>query len=61
MVLVAVLCAANVIGLVQLQGLKGCWKMGRICFFSGHSDVGENIYPALLEAVERHITNLGQA
>ncbi len=31
----------------------------RVCFFVGHSDVGENIYPALLETVERHITEYG--
>ncbi len=30
-----------------------------ICFFVGHSDAGEAVYPALLEAVERHITEYG--
>lgn len=30
--------------------------MKGVCFFIGHSDTGESIYPALLEAVERHIT-----
>ncbi len=33
--------------------------MKNICFFVGHSDAGEVIYPALLEAVERHITEYG--
>ncbi len=33
--------------------------MRNICFFVGHRDVGEDIYPALLEAAERHITEYG--
>lgn len=30
--------------------------MGKVCFFIGHSDAPESIYPALQEAIERHIT-----
>ena len=32
---------------------------GKICFFAGHSDAPESVYPALAEAVERHITGYG--
>lgn len=32
---------------------------GRICFFIGHSDVDEEIYPSLREAVERYVTQCG--
>ncbi len=42
----------------------GAWgeHMNRsICFFAGHSDVRETIYPALLEAVGWHITEYGEA
>ncbi len=31
----------------------------KICFFVGHGDAGEDIYPALLDAVERHIAERG--
>ena len=34
---------------------------GKICFFSGHSDASESVYPALAEAVERHTTGYGVA
>ena len=34
---------------------------GKICFFAGHSDAPESVYPALAEAVERHITGYGVA
>ena len=34
-------------------------REGKSCFFIGHHDVGENIYPLLKEAVERHITQYG--
>ncbi len=33
--------------------------MGKICFFIGHSDTSEKIYPALWRAVEQHITEYG--
>jgi len=29
---------------------------GKICFFIGHSDAPQSVYPELVEAVERHIT-----
>jgi len=32
---------------------------GKICFFIGHRDAPESIYPALADAVERHITRCG--
>ncbi len=31
----------------------------KICFFIGHRDTPDAIYPALLAQVERHITELG--
>ena len=34
---------------------------GKSCFFAGHSDAPESVYPALAEAVERHITGYGVA
>ncbi len=33
--------------------------MGNICFFIGHSDAPQSIFPALADAVERHITEYG--
>ena len=29
------------------------------CFFIGHREAGEEVFPALVEAVERHITEYG--
>ncbi len=33
--------------------------MGNICFFIGHSDAPQSVYPELVEAVERHIMEYG--
>ncbi len=33
--------------------------MGKICFYIGHSDAPQSVYPELVEAVERHITEYG--
>jgi len=32
---------------------------GKICFFIGHRDAPESIYPVLLAAVEQHIEEYG--
>ena len=32
---------------------------GRVCCFCGHRNVSPNIYPALQEAVERHVAEFG--
>ena len=32
---------------------------GKTCFFTGHRDAPESLYPALLQAVERHIVQYG--
>lgn len=31
----------------------------KTCFFIGHHDVGDNVFPLLVKAVERHITEYG--
>lgn len=33
--------------------------MGNICFFIGHGDTPQSVYPALADAVERHIAEYG--
>lgn len=33
--------------------------MGASCFFIGHRDAGRDVFPALAEAVERHIAEYG--
>ena len=33
--------------------------MKKTCFFIGHRDAPDTIYPALLAEVERHITEFG--
>lgn len=33
--------------------------MGHTCFFIGHRETSDSIFPALLQAVERHITEYG--
>lgn len=33
--------------------------MGKLCFFIGHQDSPDSLYPALLAEIERHITELG--
>lgn len=33
--------------------------MGHTCFFIGHRETSESIFPALVQAVERHITEYG--
>ncbi len=33
--------------------------MSKICFFTGHGDAPEGVYPALAAAVERHIVEYG--
>ena len=33
--------------------------MGASCFFIGHREAGKDVYPLLVEAVEKHITEYG--
>lgn len=33
--------------------------MGKTCFFIGHREAGEEIFPALVQSVERHIMEYG--
>ena len=33
--------------------------MGRSCYFIGHREAGKDVFPLLVEAVEKHITEYG--